>query len=95
MHTNTDLHWDQVRTLRPFLLETLSYKDFNRKEYNNNERDIKILDDVYDEYNDPIHIMTDKVFNSMKNYQNSYFNAPNIEYLSKPLPSLKKTNILF
>jgi hypothetical protein len=93
MHTRTDMRWDQVRDLKPFILETLSFKDVERSE-NFKGRDLVIQGDVYDEFVDPIYIMAEKVYNSMKNYQNSYFMAPDLEYLSRPMPSLKKENHL-
>jgi|LauGreDrversion4_2_1035121.scaffolds.fasta_scaffold1537643_2 hypothetical protein len=86
MHTNSDARWDQVRELSPFILEMLPYK------HNDETRDVP---DPYDEYEDPIHIMSSKVFNSMATYQNHYFVAPDLDYLSRPIPSLKKTNFLF
>lgn len=91
MHTRTDSRWDQVRELKPFILETLSYKDFERTEAYAG-RDMILQGDTYDEYVDPIYIMADKVYNSMKNYQNSYYMPPDIDYLSKPIPSLKNDN---
>lgn len=93
MHTKGDKRMDQVRELKPFILETLSYKDIERTEAYAG-RDLIIQGDTYDEYVDPIHIMTERVYNSMKNYQNSYFVAPDIKYLSKPIPSLKEENFL-
>jgi hypothetical protein len=93
MHTKADKRWDQVRELKPFILETLSFKDIERTEVIR-DRDLVMQGDVYDEYIDPIYIMADKVYNSMKNYQNSYFVAPDLDYLSRPLPSLKKENFL-
>jgi hypothetical protein len=93
MHTRTDMRWDQVRDLKPFILETLSFKDRERTELSK-ERDLVIQGDTYDEYVDPIYIMADRVYNSMKNYHNSYFVTPDLEYLSRPLPSLKKENHL-
>ncbi len=94
MHVNTDTRWDQVREARPFVLEALSYKDLDRSKINN-QRDLIINGEVYDEYEDPFYIMSKKIYNSMKNYQNSYFVTPDLAYLSKPIQSLKKTNTLF
>lgn len=93
MHTNTDSRWDQAREAKPFVIESLSYKDLDRSKINN-QRDLMINNEVYDEYEDPFIIMGRKVYNSMKNYQNSYFMTPDLDYLSKPIPSLKKTNML-
>lgn len=89
MHTNTDAKWDQIRELNPFVKEMLPYK---HNEKNNQIEDTR---DIIDEYEDPIHIMATKVRNSMANYQNHYFVTPDLDYLSKPIPSLKKTNFLF
>lgn len=94
MHVNTDARWDQVREARPFVIESLSYKDLDRSKINN-QRDLMINNEVYDEYEDPFIIMSKKIYNSMKNYQNSYFMTPDLSYLSKPIQSLKKTNTLF
>lgn len=93
MHTNTDARWDQAREARPFVIESLSYKELDRSKINN-QRDLMINGDVYDEYEDPFYIMGKKVYNSMKNYNNSYFMVPDLEYLSKPIQSLKKSNML-
>lgn len=93
MHVNTDARWDQAREAKPFILEALSYKDLDRSKINN-QRDLIINNDVYDEYEDPFIIMSKKIYDSMKNYQNSYFIAPDLSYLSKPIPSLKKNNTL-
>ncbi len=89
-HTNTEKRWDQVRELKPFVLETLPYKTIERNQHT--ERDLKIDGDVVDEYDDPINIMANKTFNSMKNYQNSFFHTPDLKKLSKPVGSLKLTN---
>ena len=90
MHTRSDARWDQVRELRPFVLEMLPFKGSV-----DGEGAVTKNGELYDEYEDPIHIMSSKVYNSMKNYQNHYFVAPDLEYLSKPIPSLKKENFLF
>lgn len=92
MHTNTEAKWDQLREMKPFILETLSMKEVDRQKIK--ERDMVLFDNksVYDEYVDPIVVMTDKVYNSMKGYHNSYAVQPDISYLSRPIPSLKKTN---
>ena len=89
MHTNTEGRWDQVRTLNPFIMEMLSYK------HNDENQLIKNTSEIYDEYEDPIHIISSKVYSSMASYRNHYFVAPEIEYLSQPIPSLKKNNFLF
>ncbi len=89
MHTNSDARWDQVRGLSPFILEMLPYK------HNEKNREIENPSDIVDEYEDPIHIMASKVFHSMASYNNHYFIAPDLDYLSKPIPSLKKSNFLF
>lgn len=94
MHTRTDMRWSQVRELNPFILEMLPIKELDRAA-TNGKRDLTIDGEVYDEYDDPINIMAENVFNSMCNYQNHYFVAPDIDYLSKPIPSLKKANVLF
>jgi len=94
MHVNTDARWDQAREAKPFVIECLSYKDLDRSKINN-QRDLMINNEIYDEYEDPFRIMCKKIYNSMKNYQNSYFMTPDLSYLSKPIPSLKKTNALF
>jgi len=94
MHVNTDARWDQAREAKPFVIESLSYKALDRSKINN-QRDLMINNEVYDEYEDPFIIMGRKIYNSMKNYQNSFFMAPDLSYLSKPIPSLKKTNHLF
>lgn len=62
MHTKADARWDQVRELRPFILETLPYKG---KLTEDNEQ-IKLQEaishaDNIDEYEDPIYIMAGKV----------------------------------
>jgi len=88
MHVKTDARWDQVRELRPFILEMLPFKP------QEGDRDLLINNEIYDEYENPIDIMARKIFNSMKNHNNHYFVAPDIEYLSKPIPSLKKNNSL-
>lgn len=93
MHVNSDLRWDQAREMKPFIIEALSYKELNRSEINN-QRDLLINNEVYDEYEDPFYIMTKKIYNSMKNYQNSYFVTPDLTYLSKPIPSMKHSNFL-
>ena len=94
MHTNTDKRWDQVQELRPFVLETLPYKSIDRSIYNN-KRDVIIKNEAFDEYENPIDIMARKVISSMSNYNNSFTTVPDIEYLSKRLPSFKQNNSLF
>ena len=91
MHTRSDARTDQMRELRPFILEMLPFKP----QENTEDGSIQINNEIFDEYEDPIQIMSSKVFNSMKNYQNHQFVAPDLEYLSKPIPSLKKNNFLF
>jgi hypothetical protein len=49
---------------------------------------------VVDEYENPIDIMSRKVFNSMKNHENYHFTVPDLKYLSRPIPSLSETNVL-
>jgi hypothetical protein len=85
MHVNTDSRTDNIRELRPFITEMLPYKE-NQQNTDNTE--------AYDEFEDPIHIMSKKVYNSMRSYQNHFFVAPDLEYLSKPIPSLNKNNSL-
>ena len=94
MHTNTDKRWDQVKELKPFVLETLPYKAIDRSTHNN-QRDIMIHNEATDEYENPIDIMARKVIASMSSYENSFTTVPDIEYLSKRLPSFKQTNTLF
>ena len=88
MHVSTDSRTDNIRELRPFITEMLPYKENqqNAEMLNNNE--------AYDEFEDPIHIMSKKVYNSMRSYQNHFFVAPDLDYLSKPIPSLHKNNSL-
>jgi hypothetical protein len=93
MHTNTDARWDQAREARPFVIESLSYKKLDRSKINN-QRDLIIDNDVYDEYEDPFVLIGRHVYSSMKKYQNSYFMTPDLKYLSKPIQSLKNTNML-
>lgn len=88
MHVSTDSRTDNIRELRPFITEMLPYKD------NQQSKDLKINNEVYDEYEDPIQIMSQKVYNSMQSYQNHYFVAPDLDYLGKPIPSLHKNNSL-
>ena len=45
MHTRTDARWDQVRTLRPFVLETLPYKDV----VNSGDKEITVEQEIFDE----------------------------------------------
>ena len=89
MHTRSDARSDQNRQLRPFILEMLPFKP------SESGQELTVHNEIFDEYEDPIHIMSSRVFNSMKNYDNHYFVAPDLEYLSKPIPSLKKNNFLF
>ena len=92
MHTRTDSRWDQVRALRPFVLEKLPYKNLVLP--NEDIKEITIEQEVFDEYEDPIYIMASRVYESMKNYNNSYYVTPDISYLSKPVPSLSKGNFI-
>ena len=92
MHTKTDARWDQVRELRPFILETLPFKPLDRSV--DNSRDLYLHGEVFDEFEDPIYIMAKKVYGSMEKYNNHYFVAPDIQYLSKPIPSLKAANLI-
>jgi hypothetical protein len=91
MHVRSDARWDQVRELKPFILEMLPFKPPQE----GSGKELTLNNDVLDEYEDPINIMSRKVFNSMKNYNNHYFVAPDLDYLSKPIPSMKKNNFLF
>ena len=56
MHVKTDARWDQAREARPFVLECLSFKELDRSKINN-QRDLMINNEVYDEYEDPFIIM--------------------------------------
>ena len=47
MHTRTDSRWDQVRELRPFILETLPIKPLDRTI--DNSRDLYMHGEVFDE----------------------------------------------
>jgi hypothetical protein len=89
MHTKSDARWDQARELRPFVLEMLPYKNAVTK---GGEESIE--KEVFDEYEDPIYIMSTRVYNSMKSYNNHYVVTPDLAYLSKPVPSLSKNNSL-
>jgi hypothetical protein len=93
MHVKTDKRLDQVRELRPFVLESLPYREIDRTKYRNS-RDMIIRNEVYDEYDNPIGIMADRIFNSMCSYENSFNSTPDIAYLSRKLPSFKETNSL-
>lgn len=90
MHTKTDARWDQVRTLRPMILEALPYKNIVQ-----GDKEITIDQEIFDEYEDPIYIMASRVYESMKNYNNHYVATPDLANLSKPIPSLSKGNYLF
>jgi hypothetical protein len=92
MHTRTDSRWDQVRALRPFILETLPYKNILANE---GDHEITIDQELFDEYEDPIYIMASNVYESMKNYNNHYCVTPDLSHLSKPVPSLSKGNFIF
>ncbi len=70
MHVKTDKRLDQVRELRPFVLESLPYREIDRTKYRNS-RDMIIRNEVYDEYDNPIGIMADRIFNSMCSYSNA------------------------
>lgn len=95
MHTNTERKWDQVRALRPFINNLLSYKELNRddgykirdKEYIKGDRT------EYDEYVDPIYSMSKSVYTSMSEYKNRIAFMPDISIL-KSIPSLKLNNSL-
>jgi len=91
MHTRTDSRWDQVRTLRPFVLESLPYKDIA----NLGDKEITVEQEIFDEYEDPIYVMASRVYESMKTYNNHYYVTPDLTNLSKPIPSLSKGNYLF
>jgi hypothetical protein len=92
MHTRTDARWDQVRELKPFILETLPIIPLDRS--TDKSRDFHIQGEVYDEYEDPIYIMARKVHKSMSSYNNHYYITPDIKHLSRPIPSLKQENHL-
>ena len=93
MHVKADLRIDQMREMKPFILESLPYKPVNPQE-TGNKRDLVIDGSVYDEFENPIDIMSQKIITSMSNYQNSFSQVPDLEYLSKRLPSFKQTNSL-
>lgn len=93
MHTNTELKWDQVRGLRPFIPELLSYKSTlvnGLSEINKGYIDGQdlVVDAVFE---DPIHIMSKKIVNSMQNYKNPIAVKPDIEVL-RSIPSITLNN---
>jgi len=92
MHTNTDLRWDQVRGIRPFLTEMLPIKNVNFSKEKN--REISFFENdasVYDEYEDPIFIMSRKIANSMSVYKNPIAVEPDYN-LVKSIPSITENN---
>ena len=94
MHTNTDYRYDQARTLKPFILEALSIKSPERNE--NDPRDIQMINNdvtVYDEYVDPVYLMTSKVYNSMIGFKNRIAVEPKLDVI-KAIPSIKLNNSL-
>ena len=91
MHVKTDKGIDQIRELKPFVLETLPYKEIDRTKYSDS-RDLIINNEIYDEYENPIDIMSNRIFNSMKSYNNSFNSVPDIDYLSNRIPSFKESN---
>jgi hypothetical protein len=94
MHVRTDDKLDQLREMKPFILQSLPYKqpDFSQT----NERDLKIHGDTYDEFDNPISIMANKLYNSMSGFEgNSYQVTPDIDDLQlRTVPSLKHNNHL-
>lgn len=94
MHTNTDKRWDQVRLLRPFVPQMLSFKNPIRGE--NDERDIRFIandQSIYDEYQDPIYLMSEKVAHSMASFKNRIAVQPDLDVI-KSIPSIKLNNSL-
>lgn len=94
MHTNTDLKWDQIRTLKPFISGLLPIKEIVRNK--SDPRDIiHISNDptIYDEYEDPIHLMASKIASSMSSYKNPIALSPNIDIVNS-IPSIKLNNSL-
>lgn len=95
MHTNTEFRMDQVRVLSPFINEALSIKDNERME--DDERDIKYVTGdmtVYDEFADPIYLMSSKIFKSMGEYKNKLAVTPDLSVV-KSIPSIRLNNSLF
>lgn len=96
MHVNTDLRWDQVRGTRPFITELLPIKKMNFSP--TKHREIVFFENdptIYDEYEDPIYIMSSKIANSMSNYKNSsYAITPDLS-LIKSIPSITENNSIF
>lgn len=87
MHTNTDLRWDQVRALNPFITEMLSIKNSELREA------LKDKDhSSFDEYVDPIYLMSEKISKSIESYKSKGV-TPNFDIL-KSVPSIKLNNSL-
>ena len=94
MHTNTERRWDQVRALKPFINDLLTYKEVDRTLKDIREKEyIKGDRTVYDEYEDPIFAMSASVYKSMSEYQNRIAYQPDLSII-KPIPSLKLNNSL-
>lgn len=93
MHVKTDKRWDQVRELRPFVLEMLPYQEIDRSKFKDS-RDIIIGNEAFDFYDNPIDLMARRIYNSMTSYENSFNNSPDLKYLSRAIPSMKETNSL-
>lgn len=94
MHTNTEMKWDQVRALRPFITEMLPIKTYPREK--NSYRDVKFIEGdptVYDEYEDPIYVMSKRIVKSMEGYKNNLAVEPDASIL-KAIPSLTLNNSL-
>lgn len=94
MHTNAEARWDQVRNCRPFINELLSIKAVDR--HSRPERDPRFIEGdrtVYDEFEDPIFLMTRKIHSSMTNYRNVFSIKPDLSII-KPIPSLTLNNSL-
>lgn len=92
MHTNTEYRWDQIRTLKPFILEALSFVSPAREK--NEVRDKMYVDGdrtVYDEYADPIFIMSEKIHKSMCGFRNRVAIEPDLSVVDS-IPSLKLNN---
>lgn len=94
MHTNTEMKWDQVRGLRPFITEMLPIKSIDRE--NNSVRDLQFIEGdqtIYDEYEDPIYLMARKIVNSMSSYHNYLAVSPDLDII-KSIPSLSLNNFI-
>ena len=94
MHTNTDLRWDQVRGVKPFISDMLPIKQVDRSIIN--ERDMKYIDgdiSVYDEFEDPIYIMSKKISDSISKYNVRQAIKPDLSVV-KSIPSICLNNNL-